>query len=308
MLKYFNAPTCKSLGCKSSVCEYRLSNMGVVVIGKYFYTMLIFLFSMAAPIALAKEPPANLQFAHLLNDQGISVGSVEAIYRDHLGYMWFGGADGLVQYDGYNFVIYRNKSNDAGSLSSSIVWDIHEDKKGEIWIATEAGINLFNRKLGTFTHFQHDANKPDSLSMDATRSIAEDAMGNLWIATTQNGLSKLNAARNSFTNYYFNPDDTSSLASNEVRRVYIDRSGTVLWIGQYTHGLNRLDITTGEFTRYPYGSNDGKSSSHGGVLSIFQDKDGFIWLGTDDGGLNRLDPTKNEFTWSSPALFEGVVD
>src|SRR6187402_2544959 len=44
--------------------------------------------------AFAQSSTTNLQFAHLLSEQGVSVGSVETIHQDHLGYMWFGGLDG----------------------------------------------------------------------------------------------------------------------------------------------------------------------------------------------------------------------
>lgn len=258
--------------------------------------LLSIILCLISPFSLAVAPPANLQFVHLLNDQGISVGSVEAIHQDHLGYMWFGGPDGLVQYDGYNYVVYRNDPGDESSLSSNIVWDIHEDKKGDLWIATDKGLNLLNRDRRSFIRFVHDDSKADSLITDTTRSIAEDAMGNLWIATTT-GLSKLNAQRTSFTNYLHNPADNNSLAGNEVRRVYIDRSGTTLWLAYYGHGIGRLDINTHKVTRYPAGVRDGTGVSHNTLVCLFQDKDGYIWIGTDGAGLNRLDPRTNEFMY-----------
>lgn len=258
--------------------------------------LVLFVSSLYLSCARAEVPPASLQFIRLLTDQGVSVGSVEVIHQDHLGYMWFGGADGLIQYDGYNYVIYRNVPNDPKSLSSNIVWDIHEDKQGEIWIATDMGLCRFNRDVGNFIIYQHDNNNPNSLAIDTTRSITEDSTGSLWIATT-NGLSQLNPERNAFTNYRYNPNDSNSLASNELRRVYVDRSGTTLWIGQYSRGLNRFDIKTGKFTRYPFSVSDGTGLNSISVINMFQDGDGFLWLGSDGGGLNRLDPVTGKFTY-----------
>lgn len=229
-----------------------------------------------------------------MNEQGVSVGSVEVITQDKFGYIWIGGADGLVQYDGYNFVTYRNKPNDNTSLSSNIIWDIHEDRNGNLWIATDMGINLFNRDQGTFTGFQNDKNKPNSLVGNSTRSLAEDAQGNLWIATIE-GLSKLNPERNAFTNFLYSPGNKNSLASKELRTLHMDRDGTTLWIGHYARGLDKLNTLTGNITTYSYDSRDGKGMSHGRLISIFQDRDGFIWLGTDGGGLNRLNPSTEEF-------------
>jgi len=258
--------------------------------------MLLFLVAGFTPGILQAAPPANLQFVHLMDDQGVSVGSVEVITQDHFGYVWIGGADGLVQYDGYNFVTYRNKPNDETSLSSNIIWDIHEDKKGNLWIATDMGINLFSRDQANFTRFQKDKNNPASLVGNSTRSIAEDAAGNLWIATID-GLSKFNAEKASFTNFLYRPEEKNSLTSKELRTLRMDRDGTTLWIGHYARGLNRMNTVTGEVTAYAYDVHDGKGMSYGKLISIFQDKDGYIWLGTDGGGLNRLNPATGEFIY-----------
>ena len=267
---------------------------------RWLLTLLVaLLVSSVTPVA-AEAPPANLQFMRLISEQGLSVGSVEVIYQDHLGYMWFGGTDGLVQYDGYNFTVYRNKPNDSASLSSNIIWDIHEDKSGQLWIATDIGINLFNRSLGNFTYFLHDKDKPNSLVGNSTRSIAEDAAGNLWIATIE-GLSKLNKARTLFTNFRYSASDPTSVSSNEIRKLVMDHDGTTLWIGHYSQGLNRLDTLTNTFTRYKSGVTDGSGLSYGNLVSIFQDRDGFLWFGTDGGGLNRFNPAKNAFIYFAAA-------
>ena len=255
---------------------------------------IVFFLSLVPCLSIAQAPPPSLQFVHLLADDGISVGSVETINQDHLGYMWFGGLEGLVQYDGYNFVTYHNKPNDPGSLSSNVVWDIVEDSKGVLWVATDGGLNRFNRDSGTFTHFKHDKNNSNSIAANITRSIAEDAEGNLWIGTF-GGLSKLNADRTSFTNFRHDPNNDNSISSHEIRTVFIDRSGKTLWIGHDAHGINRFDIKTGTVQRYPYMVNEANGPNHSNLVSIFEDRDGFIWVGTDGGGIGRLNPVKNEF-------------
>ena len=55
----------------------------------------------------------HLPFVRMMSDQGISIGSVEIIHQDQQGYMWFGGLDGLVRFDGYNWVTFRHDSTDA---------------------------------------------------------------------------------------------------------------------------------------------------------------------------------------------------
>ena len=235
----------------------------------------------------------NLPFVRLLTEQGISIGSVEAIHRDRDGYMWFGGFDGLARFDGYNWVLYRHDPLDPYSLSSNIVWDIYEDQQGELWLATDEGLNRFDRDLGRFTTYQQDGNKSQTSSTDYTRSIAEDAEGNLWVATF-GGLVMLDKTRTRFVSYTSDEQNVQTLASNTLRKVFIDRAG-VIWLGNNIAGLNRFDPHTGQVHRYAYDTTANTGSSSGAVVSIFEDRDGFLWLGLDGGGLNRLDPRTNQF-------------
>ncbi|HUP11270.1 MAG TPA: two-component regulator propeller domain-containing protein, partial [Niastella sp.] len=63
---------------------------------------------------------------HLGIQQGLSNNSVQCIYQDHNGLMWFGTYDGLNSYDGYGFRVFRNKINDTGSIPHNYIYTIHE--------------------------------------------------------------------------------------------------------------------------------------------------------------------------------------
>ncbi|VUD40966.1 Chemotaxis protein CheA [Thalassocella blandensis] len=249
---------------------------------------------LAEPSA-AEEPLDELFFSHL-NDEGVSVGTIEAILQDQYGYMWFGGSEGLVRFDGYNYTTFRNKLDDANSLSSNIVWDLLEDKQGQIWVATDVGLSLFHRDTETFTRYLQDDANPNSLPVNATRSIAEDAAGNLWIATTD-GLAKLDQTRTQFTIFRHNENDSNSLSHDELRRVYVSGDGVTIWIGNYKSGLNILDSETGKITRFPFSVHDGTGLNYGSLNCIFEDRSGYIWLGTDGAGLNRYDPKTGKFSY-----------
>jgi len=226
--------------------------------------------------------PINLHFERFSTEQGFAVGSVEVIFQDSRGYMWFGGPDGLTQYDGYNFTTYRNKPNDELSISSNSVWDIFEDHQGVLWITTDVGLNRFDRDKGSFAHFKNDKNNPNSLCGDITRNMKEDAQGNLWIAT-YSGLARFDAARQSFTCYTRNTAGKSGLQSNEISRIFMDRSGT-LWLGTEAGQLYSMDAATQQITLFPT-----YPSKNPVIVSLFQDRDGFLWVGTEGNGLTRVD-------------------
>ena len=47
-------------------------------------------------------------FKHLEVSDGLSNNSVNTIYKDRDGFMWFGTTTGLNRYDGYTFKIYQH--------------------------------------------------------------------------------------------------------------------------------------------------------------------------------------------------------
>ncbi len=262
-------------------------------------------FSPTPPLFAA--PEEDLQFDHLLLDEGISIGSVETIFQDSEGFMWFGGLEGLIRYDGYNFVIHRNIPGDNQSISSNVVWDIFEDSTQTLWIATDGGLNRFQRESDSFVRYQRNPNNPNTICSDLARSIAEDADGNLWVATF-GGLSKLNQSRQKFSNYYFSAEDEYSIPSDDLRKVFVDKDNK-LWVGSNSEGLAHYNAEEDHFiphTNLPVSPN---GTSHKTIVSISQDRDGFIWLGSDGGGLNKLNPQDGSIKhyFPSPEKTKGLT-
>jgi len=72
-------------------------------------TMLLFL-SLLPNLLYAQK---NIfQFERISVEQGLSQSGVHCILQDRKGFMWFGTGDGLNKYDGYNFTVIRNDSED----------------------------------------------------------------------------------------------------------------------------------------------------------------------------------------------------
>ena len=58
----------------------------------------------------------NVQFVHYSIDDGLSQGTILSSLQDSNGYLWFGTADGLNCFNGYEFTVYRANPNDPNSL------------------------------------------------------------------------------------------------------------------------------------------------------------------------------------------------
>ena len=89
--------------------------------------------------------------SHLGIQQGLSNNSVQCIYQDHNGLMWFGTYDGLNSYDGYGFRVFRNTINDTGSIPHNYIYTIHEDKNNNLWVGTGQGVAIYNRIFDRFS-------------------------------------------------------------------------------------------------------------------------------------------------------------
>jgi signal transduction histidine kinase/ligand-binding sensor domain-containing protein/CheY-like chemotaxis protein len=225
----------------------------------------------------------QLKFSHLDRDKGLSQSNVLTILQDVRGFMWFATRDGLNKYDGYQFVVYKNNTEDTTSLSNNYVTHLIEDSKGIIWIATHGGgLNRYDRRTDRFTHYRHKKNDPKSLSDDFLNSVTEDSKGNLWIGTLSGGLNMLNPKTGEFTRYIHDNKDPHSLSDNEVNYVLED-SRHQLWIATGNGGLNLLDRSKKTFTIFRHDDKDIKSPGSNQVKYLFEDHLHRLWVGTYRG-------------------------
>jgi ligand-binding sensor domain-containing protein/signal transduction histidine kinase len=234
----------------------------------------------------------TIRFERISLEEGLSQGTINAIWQDSQGYMWFGTEDGLNKYDGNQFAVYQHDPEDPLTLSDGYVSAIYEDRNGDLWIGTRSGLDRFDRTTGTFTHFQHDPDDPKSLGGTWVTAIHEDLSGNLWVGTIT-GLDLLDRDTNHFVHYRYAPNDPSTLSDDFVRVIYEDRDGE-LWVGTNS-GLDLFDRTSETFDHYLYDPRDLHSLSNDQVTAIHEDREGTLWVGTEAGGLNQLNRASNTF-------------
>ena len=239
------------------------------------------------------------RFEHLTVEDGLPENSVVSMVEDRQGFLWLGTRNGLVRYDGYDFVTYQPAPDNPHSLSHGTIHAIDEGADGSIWVGTRyGGLNRLDRTTGRFIHYRHDPDDPSSLGDDRVLAVLEDHSGTLWVGTFAGGLGRLDRATGRFTHYRHDPDDPSSLGDDRVLAVYEDRAGA-LWVGTFAGGLSRLDRTTGRFTHYRHDPDDPSSLGHDLVQTIYEDRQGGLWVGTGGAGggdLSRLDRRSGRFT------------
>ena len=252
----------------------------------------------------------DYQFRQLTIKDGLSQSAVLCIMQDRRGFMWFGTANGLNRFDGYNFITYVNNPYDSTSISDNEVSALFEDAQGYIWIGTLKGvINKFNRRTETFESFypdsSSDADKQNELytsypisfvrnSNNSITSISEDNNDNIWIGTWGNGLYRFDKKNKKFEHFSLRSNDPNSLSFNRITKVLVDKKSAI-WIGTFGGGLNRVIKIQDRNQNYSYkfihykSKNNNNSLSNNDIVSIFEDSQSNLWIGTYNGGLNKLD-------------------
>lgn len=154
-------------------------------------------------------------------------------------------------------------------LTGTQIWDLHQDRRGLLWVAGTWGFSSFDGARFTSLSTREGLPSPQA------RTILEDRQGNLWFGTND-GVARFDGRTITTFTHAAAPRQT-------VWDAAIDAAGR-LWFGT-ENGLYRW--SRGEFRRF--GVADGLASSY--VYALLAASDGSLWIGSRGSGLThcRLD-------------------
>lgn len=142
-------------------------------------------------------------------------GSIKDLYLDDFGILWIASFEGgLVCYDTKKNVVikkYFPDSQNPNGTKSQTFLEIHEDKNGTLWFATDEGLCKYTRSTDSLIYY----NVEDGLPTDIVWSILEDDNNNLWLSTRK-GVSKFDIKKNTFQNY----DVSYGIPENGLSNIY----------------------------------------------------------------------------------------
>lgn len=168
---------------------------------------------------------------------------------------------------------------------------LSQDGLGFLWVGTPEGLQHYDG--ATFRRFQ----KGSELGDLATAHINElflDRIGRLWIGTDGAGLARFDPRTSTLARFLHDPDDKTTLGSNQVSVVLEDRAGN-LWIATVGGGLARHRPEDESFDVYRHVPGDPTSLAHDTIHDLTEDASGHLWVATFGGGLDRLDPVTGHF-------------
>jgi signal transduction histidine kinase/CheY-like chemotaxis protein/ligand-binding sensor domain-containing protein len=228
-----------------------------------------------AGLLLAARPAWPLDVTLRLNqhqalswqiENGLPQNSVQAILRDHQGYIWLATQGGVARFDGVRFVVFDRSNTPAFQRENVLA--LAEDRDGSIWMGTDSGLIRYRR--GEFTRLGVQEGLPSA----RVRALYIDADGILWVATG-GGVCRLRLG------LVLRDEKSAQLATIDATRIRQTPDGTLWFPG--VNGLYRF--AKGKVDRF--GAAEGLPDDT--VYDVLADRDGAVLAGTTRGVARLAD-------------------
>lgn len=255
----------------------------------------MFLLSVSTLATAKSEIPTRISFQNLLENKDITLGTVTAFLQDAEGFMWFGGANALIRYDGYEFkqIDYlKVEDGEQEKVPLKFVQALFQANDGEIWIATRTGMFRYNPKLEEVSQVKDSPSKSFKLSTTDLWQTQQLAAGEIVVAATI-GLVVIDPQTEEYSLITPDTEGVQGMVGQRVNSVLIDAANPdIIWLGTEA-GIERVTWSSKTFELFkPYKQNPQLVSANN-VRDIVVDQQGHFWVGTANG-LVYFDPESHQ--------------
>ncbi|MFS4457453.1 two-component regulator propeller domain-containing protein [Maribacter sp. 2304DJ31-5] len=167
-----------------------------------------------------------------------------------------------------------DKINRSNGLSNNRIKTIVKESDGFVWIGTNNGLNRYD---GYDVKIYNQQNS--NLTSNDITDILIDTSNRIWVATSGGGLNLYDSDNDNFEVYRNDPNDKSSIPSNNLNILYEDKKGNI-WIGT-ENGFCLYNSSSNEFITWLSGFSSG-------VTCFLETKQGLL-IGTFGDGLKMYD-------------------
>ena len=241
------------------------------------------------------------------------MGDITALTQDANGTIWYGTSDrGIIGYDGQlaSLKVSCMATTPDGSLwigskrngltrikngvttifslakdSASTLIDDHinalcQDKIGNLWIATNGGLQVYNPRMNSFSSYTRENGK---LSTNNITSLfyKNDGTGNNLLIGTAEGLIILNLSTTEKKVLTGNSNNIEPFTNNYITQILQDSRG-LIWVGT-REGLNILNLETDDIDYLT----EKQGLCNNNICGIAEDKNHNIWV-TTSKGVSRI--------------------
>ena len=176
--------------------------------------------------------------------------------------------------------------HDTGASQNNAIRDMMDDRRGNIWIATDhRGLFAYNKKTEVITTMRHQRDRLLSLASDNVTCLATDRDGTIWVGHFKTGLSYTSEA-NSIMKAH-------ALQCGDILAMAYDTKGN-LWMGTDGDGIY-MERTDGSIVK--------SALPNITVMTLLSDGQGGMWAGSYNQGLYHVG---NDGRWKRYATDDGT--
>ncbi|MBQ8989939.1 MAG: helix-turn-helix domain-containing protein [Prevotella sp.] len=202
------------------------------------------------------------------------------------GSLWIGSKrNGLTRIKGGGNTIYSLAKDSTATLIDDHINALCTDKIGNLWIATNGGLQVYNPKMNTFSSYTRENGKLNTNNITSLFYKKDAKNNNLYIGTAE-GLVILNLSSTEKTVLTGNTSNIKSFTNNYITQVMQDSRG-LLWIGT-REGLNILNLENDSLNYLT----EKQGLCNNNICGIAEDKNHNIWV-TTSSGVSRIVVQRN---------------
>lgn len=297
--------------------------------------LLFLLCSLLILRGFAQAPSFN--FRHLTTSNGLSDGTVHAITQDKYGFIWIATSYGLNRFDGIAVKSFFSNKKDSNSLNSNYILSVFSDKNGNLWIGTDNYLYRYNYATNNFTSYktqkpvviydiQQDAKNNIWLATDKglwitdtvkksihqflipadpkfnkifsspMRQFAKSTNGNWYIASDR-GVKIFNPLTGYYDELKYSINGRSTVSNELILSAAVDGSGNLWEVCLAPKPfLKKTNLSTGMVMSYDYFFSKEKNWASNAVRRVFADNKNRIWITSSFSGLTLFNEKEQSFT------------
>ncbi len=164
-------------------------------------------------------------------------------------------------------------------LSGSLVTDIHQDRSGFVWIATEDGLNRFDGIK--FTVYRHTKKDSTSLLNNQIHVLFADKNGRMYVGCIE-GLQYYDPATDTFHAIPLILPNGHAVSAS-VSTICQRKNGDIL-VGTSGHGTFKLTRQGPQLVGHKTQTNAPSEL----IIRLLEDNEQNLWVSTEDKGLYRF--------------------
>ena len=190
------------------------------------------------------------------------------------GSLWIGSKqNGLTRIKGGNTEILSASSNNRKTLLDDHINALCTDQSGNLWIATDGGLQVYNPRMDQFSNYTRENGK---LKTNNITSLYF-ASGNRMLIGTSDGLNIMNILNTNITQLTGNTTNIVKFTNNYVTQVFED-SRRLIWVCT-REGANILNLENDNLDFLT----EKQGLCNNNICGIAEDKNHNIWLSTSNG-------------------------